>query len=165
LELLRGQVPTPDLQGHHLAHEMHGSAGSGQGSDSERTYRGTAYTLHRMEVLGDRRRPQPAPPKYVFEALTQPHRDPHRRWLKLLEDEVEPKVIESREHDLVVWSSIWQMHPLARIRFELEPERGGGTQLRWILTDEVDPGPASVGHMRKRVQQLINAELRFSFGQ
>ena len=118
-----------------------------------------------MEVLGDRRRPQPAPPKYVFEALTQPHRDPVRPWLKLLDDEVEPKIIESREHDLVVWSSIWQLHPHARIRFEIQPDGSGGTQLRWVLTDDKDPGPASVGHMRKRVQQLINAELRFSFGQ
>ncbi len=117
-----------------------------------------------MEVLGDRRRPQPAPPSYVFEALTQPNRDPARHWLKLHDDEVEPKVIDAHEHDLVVWSSIWRQHPHARVRFELEPS-GHGTQLRWILLDDVDPGPASVGHMRKRIQQLINAELRFSFGQ
>jgi hypothetical protein len=85
--------------------------------------------------------------------------------LKLLDDEVDPRIIETHEHDLVVWASIWRMHPAARIRFELEPDGGGGTQLRWVLTDELDPGPASVGHMRKRIQQLINAEMRFSFGQ
>jgi len=119
-----------------------------------------------VEVLGDRRRSQPAPPKHVFEALTHPHRDPARPWLKLLDDEVEPAVVEAREHDLVVWSSIWRMHPRARLRFEIEPDRSGqGSLLRWILLDEIDPGPASVGHMRKRVQQLINAELRFTFGQ
>jgi hypothetical protein len=117
-----------------------------------------------VEVLGDRRRPQPAPPKYVFEALTQPTRDPVRHWLILLDDEVEPSILEAREHDMVVWSSIWQLHPTAQIRFELEPH-GAGTQLRWVLLDETDPGAASVGHMRKRIQQLINAELRFSFGQ
>lgn len=118
-----------------------------------------------MEVLGDRRRPQPAPPKYVFEALIKPHRDPARPWLKLLDDEIEPRILESHEHDLVVWASIWRIHPRARVRFELEPDRGGGTYLRWILLDESDPGPASVGHMRKRIQQLINANLRFTFGQ
>ncbi|MBV9098950.1 MAG: hypothetical protein JO079_12930 [Frankiaceae bacterium] len=117
-----------------------------------------------MEVLGDRRRKQPAPPRYVFEALTQPHRDPCRPWLKLLDDEIEPVVVEAREYDLVVWASIWRMHPQAQVRFELEPD-GTGSFVRWILLDETDPGPASVGHMRKRIQQLINAELRFTFGQ
>ena len=104
------------------------------------------------------------PPKYVFEALTQPHRDPHRHWLQLLDDEVEPKIVEPSEYDVVVWSSIWRMHPHACVRFELESAGGGGTQLRWILMDEEDPGPAPVGHMRERIQQLINAELRFTFG-
>jgi hypothetical protein len=118
-----------------------------------------------VERLGERQRPQPAPPKYVFEALTNPHRDPDREWLKLLADEIEPKIVDAHEYDLVVWSSIWKLHPHARIRFELEPERGGGTKLKWILLDSVDPGPASVGHMRKRIQVLINAELRFTFGQ
>jgi hypothetical protein len=118
-----------------------------------------------VKILGDRRRPQPAPPRYLFEALTRPHRDPARPWLKLLDDEIEPAVIDAHEYDLVVWSSIWRLHPSARIRFELEPDGEHGTQLRWVLMDEADPGPSSVGHMRKRVQQLINAELRFTFGQ
>lgn len=94
----------------------------------------------------------------------QPHQDRHREWLLLLDDEVEPKIIASNEPDLVVWGSIWTWHPKARIRFELVPDDGGGTRLRFILTDKVDPGPASVGHMRKRVNQLL-AELLFSFGQ
>lgn len=117
-----------------------------------------------VEILGDRTRGQPAPPRYVFESLTQPHRDPARRWLELLDDEVEPRVVEAREHDLVVWSSVWSWHPRAQIRFELAPDGHGGTRMRFILTDQDDPRPASVGHMRKRLNQIV-AELRFSFGQ
>jgi hypothetical protein len=117
-----------------------------------------------MEILGDRRKPQPAPPKYVYEALTQPHRDPLRPWLRLLDDEMEPKVIEVQEPGLVVWSSLWTKRPQATIRFEIEPD-GAGTSLRWILADESEPDPPLVGRMRKRVNQLINAEMRFSFGQ
>jgi hypothetical protein len=116
-----------------------------------------------MEILGDRRSRQPAPPKYVYEALTQPHRNPLRSWLKLLHDEVEPNIIEAQEPGLVVWSSLWVKRPQATIRFEIEPA-GAGTSLRWILTDESEPDPRLLGHMRKRVNQLIHAELLFSFG-
>jgi hypothetical protein len=117
-----------------------------------------------VETLGDRTRGLPASPKYVFERLTQPHRDPGRAWLKLSEDEVEPAILEASDPDLVIWASIWTWHPDARIRFEITPDGHGGTSLRFILTDQTDPGPASVGHMRKRLNQLV-AELRFSFGQ
>ncbi len=117
-----------------------------------------------MEVIGDRTWRQPAPPKYVFERLTEPHKDPRRDWLILLDDEVEPKIMEAAEYDLVVWSSIWSWHPKAMLRFELTPDDGSGTRLRFLLSDEADPGPASVGHMRKRPNQLL-AELMFSFGQ
>jgi hypothetical protein len=119
--------------------------------------------VHAVETLGDRTRGQPAPPRYVFERLTLPDIDPLRRWLQLTDDEVEPTVLDASEYDLVVWSSIWTFHPQARIRFELAAD-GAGTRMRFILLDEIDPGPASVGHMRKRLNQLV-AELRFSFGQ
>ena len=121
-----------------------------------------------MEVLGQRRRPQPAPPKYVFEKLTRPHHDPSRPWLVLLDDEVEPRVLDFDEPYMVLWSSIWTTRPKARVRFELEPRNIGlsvETNLQWTLLDVDDPGPALVGHMRKRLQQLINAEMRFTFGQ
>jgi len=32
------------------------------------------------------------------------------------------------------------------------------------LLADFDPGPSLVGHMCKRLNQLINAELRYSFG-
>lgn len=117
-----------------------------------------------MEALGTRARSQPAPPRAVYEALVEPNRDPARRWLQLLDDEVPPTVLASTEHELVTWSSIWVKRPEAQIRFDIAAD-GQGSTLRWTLLGPDDPGPAAVGHMRKRLNQLINADLRFSFGQ
>lgn len=118
-----------------------------------------------MIDVGTRKRNQPAPPAVVFEALVEPERAGGRPWLRLLDDEVRPQVIRCDEPGLVVWSSIWLRRPDAVIRFELPPG-GGGTDLRWTLSvDEPTPGEALLGHLRKRMNQLINADLRYSFGQ
>ena len=57
--------------------------------------------------------------------------------------------------------------PDAIVRFDLPPDSNGyGTDLRWtLLVDEPTPDASLVGHMRKRINQLINANLRFTFGQ
>lgn len=120
-----------------------------------------------MHKIGSRQRNQPAPPHIIFEALTHPNRDPQRPWLILLNDEVAPRVLEERHPDTVVWSSLWKARPDAVIRFELpRDEAGYGTDLRWTLEVE-DPLPDDglVGHMLKRVNELTNANLRYSFGQ
>jgi hypothetical protein len=118
-----------------------------------------------VEELGSRKRNQPAPPGIIFEDLCDPHRQPVRPWLRLLDDEIEPVVIESNRPDLVVWSSLWVKRPDARLRFDLEAAKGG-TDLRWTLyVDEPLPDPSLAGHMRKRIGELINANLRYSYGQ
>lgn len=118
-----------------------------------------------MIDVGTRERNQPAPPSVVFEALTQPDRAAGRPWLHLLEGEVRPKIVESEDPNLVVWSSIWLTRTDAVIRFDLQPG-SGGTDLRWtLLVEEPMPDSALLGHMRKRLNQLINADLRHSFGQ
>lgn len=117
-----------------------------------------------MEVLGTRAKAQPAPPRFVYEALVEPNRDPARQWLALLDDETLPRIVEAREPRLVVWSSLWVKRPDAQVRFDIL-DSGEGSDLRWTLVDVDHPGPASVGHMRKRLNQLINGELRYSFGQ
>jgi hypothetical protein len=118
-----------------------------------------------MVEIGNRRRNQPAPPWVIFEALTQPHRNPSRPWLILLDDEAEPSIVTADQPHLVIWSTLWPHRPEVTIRFEMEPDGGSGTDLRWILESD---GPladgSAIGHMRKRVNELINANLRYTFG-
>ncbi len=119
-----------------------------------------------MLEAGSRRRNQPAPPHVVFGVLTDPARDPTRPWLLLLDDERSPRLIDAREPDLVVWSSLWEKRPDARVRFDLTSDGAAGTDLRWtLLVEEPLPDPPLLGHLRKRLNQLINANLRYTFGQ
>jgi len=102
----------------------------------------------------------------VFEALVEPDRDPSRPWLELLGDEVRPQVVRADAVSTVVWSSLWVKRPDAIVRFDLPPGDDGGTDLRWTLhVDQPIPDDALIGHLRKRVNQLINANLRYTFGQ
>ena len=124
-----------------------------------------AYGRNVIEI-GSRRRNQPAPPHIVFEALTQPDRDPHRPWLDLLDDEQRPRVLGADSPSRLVWSSIWTKRPDAIVEFDVPTDGGGGTALRWTLrVDAPAPDDALIGHMRKRLNQLINASLRYTFGQ
>ena len=123
--------------------------------------------LRCMLAIGSRQRNLPAPPHAVFEDLTAPNGSAVRRWLRLLDDEVEPVVLESREPAYVVWSSLWPWRPDARVIFELpRGGTGGGTDLRWTLTvDEPVPDASFTRHMRKRINALIHANLRYTYGQ
>ncbi|MFG1606957.1 hypothetical protein [Actinoplanes sp. NPDC049265] len=90
---------------------------------------------------------------------------PDRPWLRLLADEQPPDVAESAAPGLIVWSSPWSRRPDARIRFDLRAD-GPDTRLRWtLLVDEPMPGQSLLGHLRKRLNEMINADLRYSFGQ
>jgi hypothetical protein len=102
----------------------------------------------------------------VFEALTQPNRDPARPWLILLADEQRPEVLAATAPTAVVWSSLWPRRPSATIHFDLADSPDGGTGLRWTLHhDEPVPDASAVGRLRKRLNELINANLRYTFGQ
>ena len=107
---------------------------------------------------------QPPPARVVFQALVTPNRDPARQWLILLDDEVEPRVLEAVEPTLVVWSSLWTERPEAQVRFHIGT-RSGAASVTWSLLDVDDPGPALVKHACKRINELINRDLRYSFGQ
>ena len=48
---------------------------------------------------------------------------------------------------------------------ELSP-KDGGTLLRFILsTPDEEPDASKLGHMRRRLNHLLFADLRFSYGQ
>lgn len=101
----------------------------------------------------------------VCAALSDPRADPVRPWLHLLADEQPPRVLRAEPPHLVVWSSLWPRRPDAVVRFDLTP-RGPETLLCWTLLVEAPmPDAALLGHLRKRLNQLINADLRATFGQ
>lgn len=61
---------------------------------------------------------------------------------------------------------MWTKRPDATLQFDLPADSGSGTDLCWtMLVDEPPPDAALIGHMRKRVNELINANLRYTFGQ
>jgi len=117
-----------------------------------------------MIEIGSRRKNQPAPPHVIFEALIDPHRVGARPWLELRLDELPAAVIFAAPPSKVVWSSIWQLRPDAVIEFDLTAG-GGGTDLKWtLLASELAPDEVSTRHFCFRLQELINANLRYSFG-
>lgn len=118
-----------------------------------------------MFEIGSRARNLPAPPAVVWESLVDPHQPGSRRWLVLLSDEVEPSVLAAESPRLVVWSSLWPSRPNDQVRLELEGI-GGETSLRFtLLTPDKPPDESKTGHLRKRLNYLLFADLRFSYGQ
>ena len=84
----------------------------------------------------------------------------------LLDDEQSPQPIDAEQPNVIVWSSLWKKRPDAQVRFDLAPDGAAGTRLRWtLLVAEPLPDPSLLGHMRKRLNELINANLRYTFGQ
>lgn len=118
-----------------------------------------------MIEVGRRARPQPAPAPIVWRSLAQPHDPAARHRLDLLDDETDPQIVDSAEPTLVVWSSLWSDLPEAPIRFDIQLS-GQGCLLRWmLLTTGPAPSQGKVGHMRLRLNVLINERLRLSYGQ
>jgi hypothetical protein len=83
----------------------------------------------------------------------------------VLGDEVAPQVVEAVEPSLVVWSSLWPSRPRDLVRIELAPD-GAGTRVAFtLLTPDPLPDASKTGHLRRRVNQLLFGDLRFSYGQ
>lgn len=118
-----------------------------------------------MIEYGRRTRRLPAPPRVVWADLANPERDGTRSWLALLPDEVEPDVFDLDPPKSLTWSSLWPSRPDDHVSFELA-ELDGETALTFILLSADDPPDDSkTGHIRKRINQLLFAELRYSYGQ
>lgn len=123
-----------------------------------------------MIELGRRTRELPAPPHVVFESLTDLTRPQARPWLVLLEDEVAPRVLRSETPHTVVWSSLWPSRPRDEIHLRLTPRdpapSSTTTMLEFtLLTPDDEPDASKLGHLRKRLNHLLFADLRFSYGQ
>ncbi|MGW0160987.1 hypothetical protein ACWDUN_16925 [Mycobacterium sp. NPDC003323] len=75
-------------------------------------------------------------------------------------------MIEQVRPNLVVWSSLWPIRPDLRIRFYLTDLPDRGADLRWtLLAEEPAPDPEFVRRVRHRIGELINASLRYTYGQ
>lgn len=117
-----------------------------------------------MLEIGSRKRNLPAPPRAVFDDLTSPFRSTVRPWLHLLNDEQIPEILEAERPHRVVWSSLWARRPDAQIVFDLPPGNGG-TDLRWTLfVNEPIPDESLIGHLRKRLNTVLHADLRYTYG-
>lgn len=88
-----------------------------------------------------------------------------RPWLNLLEDEVAPRVVFARKPDEITWSSMWPSRPNDMVHLTLSTV-GSETLLRFtLLTPDELPDPSKTGHLRRRLNYLLFADLRFSYGQ
>lgn len=69
------------------------------------------------------------------------------------------------EPTTVTWSSLWPSRPDVRVHFDLEID-GADTRLRYAMLAE-DPAPdgSKTGHLRFRINKLLFADLRYSYGQ
>jgi hypothetical protein len=66
-----------------------------------------------------------------------------------MDDERPPQLISAAKPDVIVWSSLWEKRPDARVRFDLASDGAAGTFLRWtLLVEESLPDLALLGHLR-----------------
>ncbi len=118
-----------------------------------------------MIEFGSKARKLPPPPAIVWASLMDPHQAGTRPWLHLLPDEVEPAVLHSERPNLVLWSSLWPSRPNDQVHLWLTAV-GLETLLKFTLvTPDHAPDASKTGHLRRRVNHLLFADLRFSYGQ
>lgn len=113
-------------------------------------------------ALRSRSKMQPPPAWAIYEALSDPLADQARReWLHLHDGEVPPRVLLAIPHSLVIWSSLWPDRPDDEIRLDIDDER-----CTWTLMGEAaEHDEERLDQLRYRLDVIINADLRYSFGQ
>jgi hypothetical protein len=114
-----------------------------------------------MRALRSRSKTQAPPAWALYEALSDPVADQARReWLRLEDGEVPPRVLVAVAPSLVVWTSLWPDRPGDQVRFDIEDGR-----LTWTLMGEAEgQDEPRLDQLRYRLNVLINADLRYSFG-
>jgi len=133
-------------------------------SGEPRTVRPDAYARCVIEI-GSKARKLPAPPTIVWASLTDPHHAGARPWLHLLDDEVEPIVLRCEKPNQVVWSSLWPSRPNDQVHLTLTAVDGETLLQFTLLTPDEVPDASKAGHRRRRINQLLFADLRYSYGQ
>ena len=64
-----------------------------------------------------------------------------------------------------MWSSLWPSRPNNQVHFELAAI-GSETSLKFtLLTPDEPPDESTTGHLRHRLNHLLFADLRYSYGQ
>ena len=101
----------------------------------------------------------------MWESLVHPHEPGTRPWLSLLTDEVEPRPLRASKPTSVVWSSLWPSRPRDQINLELADLRPETLLEFTLLTPDEAPDDSKAGHIRRRMNQILFADLRFSYGQ
>ena len=115
-----------------------------------------------MRAAGRSTRHAP-PPHILFEALTDPDQDPNRAWLLLHPDEQRPTTVAAQAPSSLTWSTLWPQLPNALIHFELSPDPTG-SRLTWtLLLREPLANAGEVRQLRRRIDQLVNGNLRDRF--
>lgn len=118
-----------------------------------------------VDEIGSRARKLPAPPHVVWESLVEPRHPTARPWLSLNDDEVEPRVLAATKPERVTWSTLWPSRPNDEVHFEVTAS-GSQTLFRFtLLTPGAPPDESKAGHLRRRLNELLFADLRFSYGQ
>ncbi len=118
-----------------------------------------------MIEIGSRAQKLPAPPSVVWGSLIQPQRQQSRAWLVLASDELAPRILEAEEFHRVVWSSLWPSRPNDEVHFALEANGFEALLGFTLLTPDGPPDQSTVGHLRYRLNHLLFADLRYSYGQ
>lgn len=108
----------------------------------------------------------PAPPHIVWGSLTDPQAPGARPWLNLMDDEIEPAVLESAPTSMVVWSSPWPSRPNDQVLIELAAGGMSDTSVRFtLLSPDELPDEGEARRLRKRISYLLFADLRDSYDQ
>lgn len=106
----------------------------------------------------------PAPQSVVWNSLVQPDREGTRPWLSLTSDEVAPTVLAAEEPHRVVWSSLWPGRPNDEVHFELAAIVSETLLEFTLLTPDEPPDQSTTCHLRYRLNHLLFADLRYSYG-
>lgn len=108
----------------------------------------------------------PAPAPVVFASLAHPGGAADREWLTLRPDEQTPEVLCGVADRFLLWSTLWPELPEVQVQLDLTPDPRDRlcTQVRWTLLLAAPLPRDTIDRLSRRLDQLINHELRHTYG-